>query len=349
MLHTIFLVLLLSTPAILQRWDSNDDCPNGNRCQQIQECDDYGCQEPWFECVPGNDFSTASAIDSAQASDEPETPTRVQTNNKIDDIVPETTTTGAQGDNRPSRLTVRTQNTNPSVVRFDSTLNPNSVFEWGLDPSTGQLTLANLYHPIMRVSQDGNLVDMSDDVTIQAYHLEVENLWSFRDTQLSYNGVPQWKMIYDEIFMVGQPAEGWSLPEATSKCGALSLLGGYCRTSTQTLTKSYSGLPQHTRVRVQANFHFIDSWAGDTAYMKVTETQDMSALSYAWTDSFDYVSTRNSINVWGRDIGEGKFNQLIDFEMLHTFETVKVMFGTSLDQDSWSASYGISSIRIFVI
>ena len=77
----------------------------------------------------------------------------------------------------------------------------------------------------------------------------------------------------------------------------MSLLGGYCRTSTQTLSKSFSNLPQHTRVRIQANFHFIDSWTGDTAYMKVTETEDMHSMAYAWTDSFDYVSTHNAVNV----------------------------------------------------
>lgn len=77
----------------------------------------------------------------------------------------------------------------------------------------------------------------------------------------------------------------------------MSLLGGYCRTSTQTLSKSFSNLPKHTRVRIQANFHFIDSWTGDTAYMKVTETEDMHSMAYAWTDSFDYVSTHNAVNV----------------------------------------------------
>lgn len=74
-----------------------------------------------------------------------------------------------------------------------------------------------------------------------------------------------------------------------------------------------------------------------------------NTLDYAWTDSYDYVSSRNSVNVWGRDIGEGKFNTFIDFETLHTNNQIKLVFGTSLEQDSCSASYGISSVRIYVI
>lgn len=127
------------------------------------------------------------------------------------------TSTVQSGANKPSRLIIRTQNSNPSVIRFDTTNNPNYVYEWGLNPTSGEFTLANPFRSVMRISQDGQLVDMSDHILLRAYNLEIENLWAFADTQMYFNGVPQWKLTYDEVFMVGQQAEGWSLPEATSK------------------------------------------------------------------------------------------------------------------------------------
>jgi len=342
----LIILSLASIEVQLKLCAVDSDCNAGYKWQEIQEWDDFGCQQPIFECVPNDNFSSAYTIAASDYTPSPQTTSRVQTTQQGGGAA---RSTAAAGSNRPSRLTIRTQNTQPATLRFDSTTNQNAIFELSLNPSTGELSLSNTQRPVIRISHDGNLVDMSNGVTIQTYGLQVQNLWNFADTQLKYNGVPQWKLVYDEVFMVGQAAEGWSLPEATSRWGAMSLLGGYCRTSTQTLSKSFSGLPQHTRARIQANFHFIDSWGGDTAYMKVTETDDMHTMSYAWTDSFDYVSTRNAVNVWGRDIGEGKFNQFIDFEMLHSYETIKIMFGTSLEQDSWSASYGISSVRIYVI
>ena len=113
--------------------------------------------------------------------------------------------------------------------------------------------------------------------------------------------------------------------------------------------KVFDNLPQHSRIKIEANFHFLDSWGGETAFLRVSDNEDLGTLNYAWTDSYDYVSARNSVNVCGRDIGDGKFNTFISFEMIHSYDQLRVMFGTSLEQKACAASYGISSFRIYVI
>jgi len=34
--------------------------------------------------------------------------------------------------------------------------------------------------------------------------------------------------------------------------------------------------------------------------------------AYLWTDSFDFTSTKNTLNLCGSDVGEGKFSSLIE-------------------------------------
>ena len=48
------------------------------------------------------------------------------------------------------------------------------------------------------------------------------------------------------------------------------------------------------QVKIEAIFHFIDAWSGQTAYLKLPKTD-----TYLWTDSFDFTSTKNSLNLCG--------------------------------------------------
>ena len=85
------------------------------------------------------------------------------------------------------------------------------------------------------------------------------------------------------------------------------MIGGYGQTSGDSLTTtvSLSGY-QYSQVRVEAIFHFIDAWSGQTAFLKTTD--DSGSDRYLWTDSFDFTSTKNSLNLCGSQIGEGKFS-----------------------------------------
>ena len=37
-----------------------------------------------------------------------------------------------------------------------------------------------------------------------------------------------------------------------------------------------------------------------------------ASQSYVWTDSFDFTLTKNSLNLCGTEVGEGKFSSLIE-------------------------------------
>lgn len=221
-------------------------------------------------------------------------------------------------------------------MRFDHAEHQEIAFQIAMDPKTHQLDFEAGGKSVLNINSDGSAV-------------EIQNIWKFEQSHFKYNGVPQWKLVHDELFKVGEQAEGWSIPDAVTKCGAIHMLGGYCKTSNENLIKVFDKLPSHNRIRIQVNFHFIDSWGGDTAFMKVSENEDLGTMNYAWTDSYDYVSSRNAVNVCGRDIGDGKFTSLIDIELLHNHPKIKIMFGSSLEQKACAASYGISMVRIFVI
>ena len=101
-------------------------------------------------------------------------------------------------------------------------------------------------------------------------------------------------------------------------------------------------------IKIESRFHFIDAWAGHTAYAKIP-----SKSIYLWTDSFDFTQTKNSLNLCGSDVGEGKFVSLIESvltkkEAVNSQGDLEIEIGTTLDTDPEYASYGISSIRIYI-
>ncbi len=71
-----------------------------------------------------------------------------------------------------------------------------------------------------------------------------------------------------------------------------------------------------------------------------------------WTDSFDFTQTKNSLNLCGSDIGEGKFTSNIEAvftpDLAIENNMLGLLFGTTLDTDPYYASYAISSLRIYI-
>lgn len=288
--------------------------------------------------------SKKASSKSKKSSKETKTVTRTQQTSTSDSATSPPTEGG-----RPSRLILRTSNDQRSILRFDSAQNENLAYQLAMNPQSGKFQIEAGSKTVLSINQDGTEIDCRNSVVLKTFGLEIQDLWKFEDSHMKYNGVPQWKLVHDEVFKVGENAEGWSIPDAVTKCGAINMLGGYCKTSSENLIKVFDNLPAHKRIRIQANFHFIDSWGGDTAFLKVSDGEDMGTMQYAWTESYDYVSSRNAVNVCGRDIGDGKFNTLIDFELLHNHPKVKLMFGSSLEQQACAASYGISMVRIYII
>merc|ERR1711988_1197253 len=139
----------------------------------------------------------------------------------------------------------------------------------------------------------------------------------------SENDMAQWSLIYLDLFH--ETTAGWSL-NYTSTCGSpYKILGGHCKTASQTLEKSFDKLPDHKQVKVQANYYFIDNWDDDTGYMQIDGV-------YAWKEEYP-----------------DKIGRMIDASALHTSDTVTVKFGTTFDYaDACEASYGINAVTIWI-
>ena len=128
----------------------------------------------------------------------------------------------------------------------------------------------------------------------------------------------------------------------------MSILGGFCTLSAHKLQNIIAGLSAHTQVRVESTFHFIDAWAGESAYLRVSPTDDYGELAYVWTDTFDFTTSKNERNICGGEVAEARFAVPIDVSFPHNDSSVKLEFGSTLGQDPCYASWGISSVRVSV-
>eukprot|EP00298_Acanthocystis_sp_HF-20_P022703 c30798_g1_i1.p1 GENE.c30798_g1_i1~~c30798_g1_i1.p1 ORF type:complete len:276 (-),score=103.53 c30798_g1_i1:45-872(-) len=164
----------------------------------------------------------------------------------------------------------------------------------------------------------------------------------------------QWLVVDDDTFING--TDGWSAqtgPElTTSRCGGLTVLGGACQTSSQTVSKTYN-LPKHAQVQVTARFHFIDNWDDDTAWMKLSTANGDSVMwteQYTWCSQFFTMMCPKGNSACGKEEYPDKLSRLVSVSMDHSDPTLTVSFGTNIPDivPACEVSYGISSVVIEV-
>lgn len=162
---------------------------------------------------------------------------------------------------------------------------------------------------------------------------------TIQTNNLIQHGQKQWSMVAHEDFE--QTPQGWSFLE-TSSVGGNKFLGGHCKTAGTTVTKKFSNLPEHTSLRVSARYHFIDSWEGESSFLKVDD-------KYAWMDSNDVRNAPQGINIAGNESPERKFGTPVDVIVPHTASSVLLAFGSNLDQDACDESFGIDDVSVHVL
>lgn len=175
-LQTVILVCLLFANAIFAKpCKTNSDCNVGYSCKQSVECNDFGCSAPTNECTPSDDGPTqlTSSSDGDQGRLQTTTQTKTTTNTKVTQAATQTTSTSV----RPSRLIIRTQNDQDSILRFESS-NNDFGYEFRLNPETKNFNLYNGAKSVMRFNSDGTVIDCTDDVTLRVTALNVQNLWN---------------------------------------------------------------------------------------------------------------------------------------------------------------------------
>ncbi|KRW98425.1 hypothetical protein PPERSA_12382 [Pseudocohnilembus persalinus] len=131
-----------------------------------------------------------------------------------------------------------------------------------------------------------------------------------------------------------------------SNCGGIHMLGGYGLLADDQIEKQFTEIPSHQFIRIKANYHFIDSWSGETGYMKIGTKENNE---YIWTQSYDYNKAMDSINVCGSQYGEGKLTEHIDVTFRHSEQDLFIVFGSTLNNDAFDNSYGISNLQIYLM
>mgnify|MGYP000915868164 CR=1 FL=1 len=167
---------------------------------------------------------------------------------------------------------------------------------------------------------------------------------------INFNGtykvrnVQQWRLVHEEDFSV--PITGWSKNDVT-ECGGIKMLGGYCKFAAGEVLKTFSNLPKHTLLRIEATYHFIDAWTGEAGFMRINNGKN-GAMQYIWTENYSAYIGGNGINVCGGRWPEGKFSSHINVNIPHTKSEVTIGFGSTTEQDACLESFGVSGIRIYI-
>lgn len=159
------------------------------------------------------------------------------------------------------------------------------------------------------------------------------------DGKFYYAGMNQWFVAARDYFSKG--AAGWS-NTSTSECGkSKTLLGGYGKFGGGNTTKSIRKLTDHTELRVTTNFHFIDSWQGEMAYLVIDGV-------IVWTDSYSLSDVKEGINICGGPAREAKFASNIDVVIPHSSTSVTITFGTTLAGTPFTQSWGLDDVTVYL-
>jgi hypothetical protein len=213
---------------------------------------------------------------------------------------------------------------------------PSNFYSFTYRGQFNDFIISNVQRPIISINQQKDLMIFSSTVNAEK---EVKFTGQFK-----VRGIPQWKLVYDDDF--SKPVIGWS-NSTTSECGGITMLGGYCNFGGGEVTKTFENLPEHTSVRIQATYHFIDAWDTETGFMRINNGKD-GEMQYAWIDRYSAFSGNNGIDVCGGRWPEGKFASPIDVSIPHKDKSVKIGFGSTIEQDPCDESFGISGIKIYI-
>jgi len=160
---------------------------------------------------------------------------------------------------------------------------------------------------------------------------------------LEIDGVRQWQLVSLSDFEEDtNAAEGWDHTDLT-ECAGNKFLGGPCTKAGSTeVKKTYTGLPPHSQLRVAAKYLFIDSWDGESAYMKIND-------HVQWAETYNHAQVEGKgINVCGNETPEGRYMRNLDVTVPHTTDDFTLTFGATTDEHSCDESFGVDSIMVFV-
>jgi hypothetical protein len=198
-------------------------------------------------------------------------------------------------------------------------------YSMGVNPE-GLFTINLQQHEMLSVNEQGKM-QMNADLYV--HNLNVEK-------NLMVGGISQWRLVRADVFTDSTVPTAWTFQDKLI-CRSLSMLTS---SKSKPISFTYTNLPAHTQIRLEVVAHFVDDWQGETGYMKIDN-------EYVWTHS-NQGPLVNPINLCGSPLyGENAFSVPIDLAVWNPSPTMKVEFGSNLD-DGVSAYFGISSISLSI-
>jgi len=147
-----------------------------------------------------------------------------------------------------------------------------------------------------------------------------------------------WKLVYTQDI---NNVTWWSYTNDTSTCWDRgTMVGWYARTAWITNEKTFNlwNIP-HSAVKVVLDYYAIDSWDGEKAFVKLDwtrvfyKTPDGTRINKCW---------RPNADSWGER------KEHIEVEKAHTWNTLKVSIGSTLNQDPTDESFAFNNLKIYV-
>ena len=122
-----------------------------------------------------------------------------------------------------------------------------------------------------------------------------------------------------------------------------------CLSTSQSLKKLIKDLPKHTQLKVQLNFHFLDQWEGEQAYLKIND-QVVWTKKHNWCNNiFAKVCMENGVDFCGRNYPDTfgyLVSQIMPFDVAG--DSFFLEIGSTLKGNDCKANWGIDNLMIFV-
>jgi hypothetical protein len=209
-----------------------------------------------------------------------------------------------------------------------------------------------------------------------------------KDANINYNGLDDWRLVYNDNFQAGNNSLGWNVYNANngeyngwnkgSSDGAAPLSGDatkfqgrylYPNENFQVLKKSFdlSGVGTYSYIKVKFKYYYIDSWNGsgfdegnnDIGWAAFAETAGATQFRMGWWEpnyAMDgYTAAFNTSNFITANKWEGNLTNTEYFKNAEmtayknsNSNTIWVMFGSTLNNPHADESYGVGMIEVWV-
>lgn len=213
-------------------------------------------------------------------------------------------------------------------------------------------------------SSDGELVIQGNVVLIN--EIESENLkiiFDQKGNSFSSDDVKHWIIINHDDFESQDSLKDWSdkrvnicskekirkgkyqnqnIDNEISSLTTNHFLGGHCNFAHEEVIKEYKNLPKHSRIKISANFHFIDDWKGEFGYLKVDDKIVWSKSNHSKKN--EGVSIPSFCGSYFSDL----MSQNIEVIIPHQKSSFKLSFGSNIKNNPCNQSFGIDDVIIYV-